>query len=304
MNKTDKTLIWKWTLEQIQAVTQRVHAGQDLTPMQWPDGARVAVALSFDFDAETSWLRRGKYSPASMSRGAYGPRVGLPRILKLLSQYDLPATFFVPAIAAQLYPQAIDEILAPGQHEIGIHGWIHELPQELPENEERELLTRSFDFWQERLGKPPAGIRTPAWDFTTYTLDIIRELGFIYDSSLMGDDRPYELVVSEEPSGVVELPVEWLLDDYPYFQIEQARGNYPYIDPDAVLQIWQTEFDVAYQEGTLFQLTMHPQVIGHRARTTILERLICYLKGKSRVWFATHETVARYVGEQASLSQK
>ena len=291
--------IWNWSLEQIQAVTCCVHAGKDLTPDRWPNGARVAVTLSFDFDAETGWLRRGHHSPSAMSRGAYGARVGVPRILDLLDRYDLPATFFVPAIAARLHPGVIDDILEPARHEIGVHGWIHELAQELSGEEEFELLSRSFDLLKQRIGKSPAGIRTPSWDFTPHTMGIIRKLGFIYDSSLMGDDRPYELVVGDTPTGVVELPVEWLLDDHPYFNIDHAQHNLPYIQPEDVREIWQAEFEMACREGTLFLLTMHPQVIGHRSRLAMLEKLIRNLRGQSGVWFATHEAIAQYVLEQA-----
>ncbi len=305
MHKTDATApIWQWTLEQIQAVANRVQAGQDFTPARWPEDAQVAVALSFDFDAETGWLRRGQHSPASMARGAYGARVGIPRILGLLDRYGLPATFFVPAVAAQLHPQAVDAILARERHEIGVHGWIHELAQELTGEEERDLSERAFNFWKSRIGRPPAGIRTPSWDFTPHTLGIIRDLGFVYDSSLMADDRPYELVAAGEPTGVVELPVEWLLDDYPYFQIDPARGSRPCIHPDAVYQIWQEEFEMACREKTLFLLTMHPQVIGHRSRLSMLERLIEHLLKKPGVWFATHEAVARYVLENAGKVQR
>lgn len=299
MPKTGTTdPIWKWSLEQIQTVTHCVQAGEDLTPARWPDGAQVAVALSFDFDAETGWLRRGLHSPASMSRGAYGARVGIPRILGLLDRYHLPATFFIPAVAAQLHPRAVEAILAQGRHEIGIHGWIHELAQELTGEEERELTGRAFNFWKERLGRPPAGIRTPSWDFTPHTLGIIRELGFVYDSSLMADDRPYELVAAGEPTGIVELPVEWLLDDHPFLQMDPPQGVRTTTPPDALYRIWQEEFEMACREKTLFLLTMHPQVIGHRARLSMLERLIEYLRGKPGVWFATHEAVARYVLEQ------
>lgn len=299
MHKTDTTNpIWEWSLEQVQAVTNCVQAGEDLTPAHWPDGAQVAVALSFDFDAETGWLRRGQRSPASMARGAYGARVGIPRILGLLDRYDLPATFFIPAVAGQLHPRAVDAILAQGRHEVGVHGWIHELAQDLTGEQERELLERAFNFWKERIGRPPAGIRTPSWDFTPRTLGIIRELGFVYDSSLMADDRPYELIAAGGPTGIVELPVEWLLDDHPYFQIDSAQGSRPYIHPDAVYRIWQDEFEVAYREKTLFLLTMHPQVIGHRSRLSMLERLIERLLGRHRVWFATHEAVARYALEK------
>lgn len=296
VHKTDATTpIWQWSLEQIQAVTNRVHAGKDLTPAHWPGDAQVAVALSFDFDAETGWLRRGQHSPASMSRGAYGARVGLPRILDLFDRYGLPATFFIPAVAAQLHPWAVDAILIQERHEIGVHGWIHELAGELTGEEERELSERAFNFWKGRTGKPPAGTRTPSWDFTPHTLGIVRDLGFVYDSSLMGDDRPYELMAAGAPTGVVELPVEWLLDDHPFFQIDPTQGSRSYIHPDAVYRIWQDEFEMARREKTLFLLTMHPQVIGHRSRLLMLERLIEYMLGKPGVWFATHEAVAKHV---------
>ncbi len=192
----------------------------------------------------------------------------------------------------ELHPEAIDAIFASGRHEIGVHGWIHERAQDLTPDQEWELLTKAFAFWEARLDQPPAGIRTPSWDFTVQTLTIIRDLGFVYDSSLMGDDRHYELCVNGKPTGVVELPVEWLLDDHPYLQIGPARGSRSYIHPDAVLEIWRAEFAAALQEQTLFLLTMHPQVIGHRSRLAMLEMLVKEISNTPGVWFATHEAVA------------
>ena len=293
MTQTDP--IWNWPLERIRRVTGAASAGRDLTPKRWPGGARVAVALSFDFDAETSWFRRGLHSPASMSRGAYGARVGVGRILRVLDTYGVKASFFIPAVAGQLHPKPVDAILDAG-HEVGVHGWIHESARDLTGEEERDLLSRAFDYWRERLGRPPAGIRTPSWDFTEYTLEILLDLGFIYDSSLMGDDRPYELTQNGKATGLVELPVEWLLDDYPYLQIQMDGGMMPHIKPADVLDIWKREFEVAREEGTMFLLTMHPQVIGHRSRLAMLEDLVHYLKDQPDVWFATHEAIARAVG--------
>ena len=290
--------IWTWPLEAIRKVTTQAHAGADLTPKTWPDGGKVAVALSFDFDSQTSWLYRKEHSPASMSRGEYGARVGLPRILTLLDRHKLPATFFVPAVNGQLHPEAIDAILASGRHEIGVHGWIHERGQDLSPQQERELLTRAFEYWNTRLGHAPAGIRTASWDFTAHTLEIIRDLGFVYDSSLMGDDRPYELCIDHKPTGIVELPVEWLLDDHPFLQIDPTRDCRSYIHPNAVLEIWRAEFEGACEERTLFLLTMHPQVIGHRSRLRMLETLVKEIRATPGVWFATHEEVARFVRGQ------
>lgn len=291
--------VWKWDFPQIEAMVNKVRAGRDLTPKRWPNGARVAVALSFDMDAETGFLRSANYSPQPLSRGQYGPRVGVPRILALFAKHNVPASFFVPAVTAQLHPETIDAVLkAPQKHEIGVHGWVHERIADLSPEEERTLTRRAFDFWTQRLGHKPAGIRTPSWDFTAETLSIIRELGFSYDTSLMGDDRPYEIVAEGKPIGLVELPVEWILDDYTYYSYDRASTAYHRMGDNEVYEIYKAEFDKAYEEGTLFLLTMHPFVSGHRSRIAQLERLVVYMKSKPGVWFATHQDVARVAAQQ------
>ncbi len=286
-----------WTIpqDQVQSIVSAVRAGKDLTPPSWPEGARVAVALSFDFDAETGSLRDGQYSPGGLSQGEYGARVAIPRILALLDKYRIPASFFVPAVTAILHPAEVKAIVAKGRHEVGMHGWIHERNSLLSEAEERELMKKSYDTLKEMTGKAPAGIRTPSWDFSPSTLKLIRELGLLYDSSLMADDRPYEILEDGKPTGVVELPVEWLLDDYPYFGFDRYSSVRPHITPNEVFEIWASEFDLAYREGTLFVLTMHPKIIGHRSRIVMLEKLIEYIMARKNVWFATHEEIARCV---------
>ncbi|MGB8952086.1 MAG: polysaccharide deacetylase [Candidatus Aminicenantales bacterium] len=286
---------WQWSIEKVQSVVNKVRAGKDLTPVSWPNGARVAVALSFDFDAETNALRDKDFSPGVLSQGEYAARTAIPRILALLDKYQIPASFFVPAITAKLHPEEIQAIVARGRHEIGIHGWIHERNSLLAEAEERELMQKSFAVLKEATGKAPSGIRTPSWDFSPFTLKIIRELGLLYDSSLMADDRPYEILEEGKPTGVVELPVEWLLDDYPYFGFDRYTSVRPHITPTEVFSIWASEFDKAFEEGTVFVLTMHPKYIGHRSRMVMLEKLIQYILGKRNVWFATHEDIARYI---------
>jgi len=289
---------WLWSLDRIKQAVHKVRAGQDLTPREWPGGARVAVGLSFDFDAETNALRDNNLSPGILSQGEYAARTALPRILALLDKYNLPATFFVPAVTALLHPESIRAILAKKRHEIGLHGWIHERNSLLSEEEERDVMRRSFNTLKEMTGKNPVGIRTPSWDFSPSTLKLIRELGLIYDSSLMADERPYEILEDGRPTGVIELPVEWILDDYPYFGFDRYTAVRPHISPEDVLAIWKAEFDQAYAERTLFILTMHPKYIGHRSRIVMLEELIKYMKSKEDVWFATHEAIARYVKEK------
>jgi peptidoglycan/xylan/chitin deacetylase (PgdA/CDA1 family) len=141
------------------------------------------------------------------------------------------------------------------------------------------------------------GIRTPSWDFSPATAKLIRELGLLYDSSLMADDRPYEILEEGKPTGVIELPVEWLLDDYPYFGFDRYTSVRPHIAPADVLDIWTAEFDKAREEGTLFVLTMHPKYIGHRSRIAMLEKLIEHIVACKSGWFATHEDIARYVAK-------
>jgi peptidoglycan/xylan/chitin deacetylase (PgdA/CDA1 family) len=289
---------WLLTLDQINKIANAVRAGKDLTPQAWPEGAKVAVALSFDFDAETNALRDGQYSPGGLSQGEYAARTAVPRILALMDKYRIPASFFVPAVTALLHPVEIKSIVAKGRHEVGLHGWIHERNSLLSEDDERTLMKKSFDTLEQMTGKAPVGIRTPSWDFSAATLKLIRELGLLYDSSLMADDRPYEILEDGKATGVVELPVEWLLDDYPYFGFERFSDVRPHITPDEVFEIWAGEFDKAYEEGTLFVLAMHPKYIGHRSRILMLEKLIQHILAKKNVWIATHESIARYVKTQ------
>jgi peptidoglycan/xylan/chitin deacetylase (PgdA/CDA1 family) len=285
---------WQWPESEWRRRVSKVRAGQSLKPDSWPDGARCAVALSFDSDHETNELRDGGNSIGRLSWGQYGTRVGVPRILETLKRANIPATFFVPAVTALLHSDEQRHVIAEG-HEIGLHGWIHELNTALPEANERDLHFRAADTLEKITGIRPVGMRTPSWDFSPATLKIQRELGLLYDSSLMADDDPYELVENGTPTNIVELPVEWIRDDAAYFLMHRFQSLRPYTPPEAVLEIFRREFDRAYAEGGLFLLTMHPHVIGYRSRMFILEELISHMKGHDGVWFATHADIARYV---------
>ena len=275
------------------ATVERVRAGRRLKPASWPGGARCAVALSFDSDHDTGELRQGGKSIGRLSQGQYGNRQGVPRILALLAKHSVPASFFVPAVAAMLYPDEQRRVVADG-HEIAIHGWIHERNSVLPEDAERDLQMRAADALEKISGQRPVGIRTPSWDFSPHTLAITRDMGLIYDSSLMADDDCYELTLDGEATGVVELPVEWIRDDAVYFNMDRFAALRPYTPPSAVLEIFRAEFDAAYAEGGVFQLTMHPHHIGHRSRMPLLEALIQHIKSHDGIWFATHADVVRH----------
>ncbi len=284
---------WQWPEERWRGIVNRVRAGRALRPARWHGGARCAVALSFDSDHETNELREAGESIGRLSQGQYGNRQGVPRILEVLSRHGVRASFFVPAVTALLYPEEQRRVAAEG-HEIGIHGWIHERNSELPLAAERDLQMRSADVLERAAGKRPVGIRTPSWDFSPNTLAITREMGLLYDSSLMADVDCYELVMDGESTGVVELPVEWIRDDAVYFNMNRFASLRPYTPPEGVYDIFKREFDGAYREGGVFQLTMHPHVSGYRSRIWILDELIRYMRGHEGVWFATHAEVAGF----------
>jgi len=289
---------WQWTEQHWRKVVNHVRAGRRLHPTHWKDNARCAIALSFDSDHETNELRDGGKSIGRMSWGQYGHRVGVPRILKVLQQHDVRASFYVPAVTALLYPEEQQQVIGDG-HEIGIHGWIHEMNSVLPRADERDLMLRAADTLEQVTGVRAVGMRTPSWDFSPNTLSIAKEMGLRYDSSLMADEDCYELLLDGEPSGVMELPVEWVRDDAVYFWMHRGQSLRPYTPPEAVFDIFRREFDAAYDDGGLFQLTMHPHIIGYRSRIWILEELIRHARKRGNVWFATHAEVIAWVGAHA-----
>src|SRR5579872_2462050 len=280
------------SLDDLKARYQHMYMARRLKPKKWPNGARVAVALSFDIDNSSGTLARGTPGSEPMSRGQYGAIDGLPRILRVLDKNNVPASFFIPAVAAALNPEMIPDIQSRKRHEIGIHGWIHENLVELNDDaKEQDLLNKSIDLLTKAMGKKPVGYRAPSWAMSPFTMKQVRDAGFLYDSSLMASDDAYEISLDGKPTCVVELPIERILDDAPYFGA--ANGSLP--APDLVDKIYRDEFEVAYQEGGLYVLTMHPFYTGHRSRALWLDKLIAYMKTKPGVWFATHEEIAKYV---------
>src|SRR3954464_6097044 len=290
---------WQWPEAHWRKLIDQVRAGRTYRPTSWPGGARCAFAISFDSDHETNELREGGKSIGRMSWGQYGNRVGVPRILSLLERHDAKATFYVPAVAALTYPDEQRRVVAEG-HEIGIHGWIHELNSVLPYEAERDLMLRAADVLEKVSGGRPVGPPTPSWAFSWNALSIEKEMGLLSDSSLMSDEDCYELLLDGEPSGVVELPVEWIRDDAPYFMMHRFQSLRPQMPVEAVFDIFRREFDMAYDEGGIFQLTTHPHFIGYRSRIWIVEELIRHAKSRPGVWFATHADVARYAKEHAA----
>ena len=292
---------WKWTMDSVRTVVNAVRAGRDLTPKTWPDGARVAVLLSFDVDNETVALRFGEPTVGSLASAQYGARQGLGRIVRLLDANRIPASFFIPSVSLALTPDMADTIKKSGRHEFAVHGWIHELNSTLPDSAERALLTKAVAELTQLTGTKPTGYRAPSWNFSPNTLRILRDMGFRYESSLMADDRPYELLQNGARTGIVELPVEWILDDAPLFD---PRGQ-SYMNPRDVAQVWIDEFDKAYDERGMFLLTLHPHISGHRSRIIALELLLAHIKAKGagQVWYGTHAAAAEYVRRVSMLGE-
>jgi peptidoglycan/xylan/chitin deacetylase (PgdA/CDA1 family) len=292
---------WTWSMDTVRTVVNAVRAGRSLRPTTWPGGARVAVLLSFDVDNETVALRFGEPTAGSLSQGQYGARQGLGRVLRLLDAQQIPASFFIPSVSLALTPDMATQIKRSGRHEFAVHGWIHELNTTLPDSIERRLLARAVQELTALTGSKPTGYRAPSWNFSANTLSILRDMGFRYESSLMADDDAYELLQQGAPTGLVELPVEWILDDAPLFNPQGER----YSSPRDVAQVWIDEFDKAYEERGMFVLTMHPHISGHRSRIVALEKLIAHIKTKTRgtVWFATHGDAAEYVRKAAQLGE-
>jgi peptidoglycan/xylan/chitin deacetylase (PgdA/CDA1 family) len=268
----------------------------------------TTVCLTFDFDAVAIWVSTFKQTSASpVSRGEFGPRVGLPRILDVLSRKKVKATFFVPAHTAVSFPDEVLRIRDEG-HEIGSHGYCHESPVAFSAQEEADNLARSVTKLQSVLGSKfrPLGYRSPAWDLSENSIAILESQGFIYDSSLMADDfRPYcprrgdqldaERFIRGTPTSLVEFPVAWELDDYPYFHWASKPLNPAMRGTPEVLSIWRSEFDYCHQHvpDGVFTFTNHPEIIGRGPRILMLEELINHMLRADGVKFLTMSDAAQ-----------
>jgi peptidoglycan-N-acetylglucosamine deacetylase len=285
----------KWTEEQLKQAVSGVRAGRKLTPRSWPNGARVAVALTFTLNNSANMFARADSAVVQLTGGEFGAVTGLPRLLDVLDRQNVPATFFVAATAAIADPQMIPAIVKRPRHEVGVLGWSDENALTIDSAaEEERLLTKATDIVAKAAGRKPVGARGPSSVLSPHTMGILKKAGFLYDSTLMGMDEPYEVVLNGQPSGIVELPVSRLLDDQPTLTAPRF-GPSTLPSPELVFETFRDDFDAAYQEGTLFLLTLHPHLIGMRSRIGHLDDFIAYMKSKPNVWFATAADIARAV---------
>jgi peptidoglycan/xylan/chitin deacetylase (PgdA/CDA1 family) len=263
---------------------------------RWPDGKRCAAVLTFDMDGECIPM---VYDPANyhkrltlQSEATFGPLVGMPRILRLLDEYSIPASFFIPGFTAERHPDVVQEAVRRG-HEIGHHGYKHERPDTVSEEEEERILMRGIEVLESITGIRPRGYRSPAWELKPNSPALLKRYGFIYDSSLMGNDIPY--LIRAGDGELLELPVQWLLDDWPQFGFQSVPPlGHGINDPAKVLSMLSWEFEGMYNENGCFVLTLHPFVSGRASRILLLERLIRFINGFPGVWWANCRQVADY----------
>ncbi|HEX5782335.1 MAG TPA: polysaccharide deacetylase [Solirubrobacteraceae bacterium] len=272
--------------------------------MSWlGDSAAVAV-LSFDVDAESPILAQGRrYADHAMvmTHQAYGPQVGVPRLLALLDDFGIKATFFVPGLTADRYPQTVERIAAAG-HEVGHHSYSHRSPVDLGEAAEREDFERALEAL-ERVGVKPKGHRSALWEASWGTPALVAEYGLAYDSTLMDDDRPYLLETAQ--GTIAELPPHWSLDDweqYAYLPRPPIGTNIE--SPAKVLDLWTNELDAMRRHGCLFMLTNHPFLSGRPGRVETLRKLIEHALGRGDVEFATAADVAARVREDPRATRR
>ena len=266
-----------------------------MTGFPWPAGHRAALALTFDVDAESAILAvnpayAGRLS--TMSHQAYGPRVGVPRILRMLERAGIRATFFVPGLTADLHPGTVEAILAAG-HEIAHHGYNHVPYHRMSEDGQRRDVERALESLERVTGSRPEGFRAPWWELTNSTPGLLAELGFTWDSSMMDDDRPYLLDTGD--GALVELPVHWMLDDWEqYAFLPEPNIGTAIESPAKVLDLWTSELTALADEGGLMVHTSHPFLSGRPSRVVTLWHLVEHARTVGGVWIAPLGEIAAH----------
>jgi peptidoglycan/xylan/chitin deacetylase (PgdA/CDA1 family) len=268
-------------------------------PVSWPEGRRAAASFSFDVDAESAVLAASPAAadrPGVMSHQSYGPLVGVPRVLDILDRHQVPATFFVPGYTAERYPSVVRSIVRAG-HEVAHHGYLHEPLEGVDEETEARHLDRGLEALWEVAGVRPSGYRAPMWEPTWATPRLLAERGFLYDSSLMDADVPYELAVpGTRPRSIVEIPISWALDDWEqYCFLPGISGSGLIESPAKVREMWMLELEAMVEANGCFTLTNHPFLTGRPSRAAVLDAVIARALELDGVWIATLGQVAEHV---------
>jgi peptidoglycan/xylan/chitin deacetylase (PgdA/CDA1 family) len=258
----------------------------------WPDGKRSTLLLTYDMDADSSWISRGLDEPVARSAGQFEVNVGTPCLLELMKWFGLKSTFFTPGWIAEQYPKMVEAVINDG-HEIGLHGYLHEPPPGLSEAEEIEIVRRGSAALEKMTGKRPIGYRSPIWQFSKNTVRILHEAGFKYTSDFMHTLLPTFNEVDGKPIDMINLPGSWVLDDAVYFQFHITIRTAMRRAAD-VLEIYKEEFRGVHASGGLFVLVMHPQLSGRPSRVLMLKEFMDYVKGFDGVWLPRPIDVVEY----------
>ena len=267
---------------------------------------KMPILFTFDVDGETLWLNRDPDNinrPVTLSLGQYGPRRGLPRILKLLKKYDVPATFFVPGKTAEDFPDVVPSIIADG-HEVGHHSYYHKWPDRYETREEEAAdYAKGSAIVEPIIGKKITGYRSPAWEYSRNTLDILEDMGIEYTSDMMGTDCLEYLEAFGKKTKMVSIPCNWHLDDAAFWLYSVRIPGKAMQPLESVEKCWKDEFDVLYEEfmeeveatgdsDIVYCLTCHPQIIGRPSRSRVLENLIKHMKQYPNIEFVTGSQAA------------
>ena len=286
---------------------ERIVIGEDEV-WRWPGGARAAAALTFDVDGESSVLFDAPDAArrlSVMSHQAYGPLVGVPRILSILERHGVRATFFVPGFTADRYPDVVRAI-ADGGHEIAHHGYLHESVSTLTPEREEQVLIHGIEALERTSGQRPIGWRGPMWEVNHETPALLAKHGFRYDSSLMDADRPYLLRTAEDDSAptLVEIPVHWGLDDgEQYAWLPGIWEGDGIASPRKLLEMWTLEFEAVVADGGCFVPTIHPCFSGRPSRAAAVDELVRMICVTDGVWVATGSEIANHVDSTGSPSR-
>jgi len=267
-------------------------------PIRWPEGKQSAAAFTFDVDAESAvlWNAPGNADRMSvMSHQAYGPLVGVPRLLRMLDHHQIRSTFFVPGYTAHRYPGIVRDIARAG-HEIAHHGYLHEQPSAVDLAGQIDSLDRGLDALAEVAGVRPVGYRAPMWDLSWETPALLAARGFLYDSSLMDADVPYELSITPgSGESIVEIPIQWALDDWEqYCFLPDISGSGLIETPAKARELWTSEFEGLRDEGGCWVLTNHPFLSGRPGRARQLGELMAEVMATPGVWVASLEEIAQH----------
>ncbi len=269
--------------------------------IKWPNGKKSAVMFTFDVDGDTTWENGNKGLPngekyiKSLSIGQYGPKRCVDRILAKLEEYNVKATFYVPGLTAERYPDVVQRIAVAG-HEIGHHGYAHERFAGRTIEEQIEIIEKTQQIFKNLIGHEVTGFRTPSGDWAVETPKLLYERGFLYSSSMRGDDRPYRTVIDGKVTDFIEIPTKWEVDDY----VAMAYNMYP-AEPCGQDRIssyrdvkdnFMREFLGHHTYGLCISYMSHPQVIGSPGRIQILDYLLKNITSRDDVWVATGSEIA------------